>query len=131
MNKFKRDLDEFVGESPRFKEPLKRKILSDMKKERRPANRFADFKYAAVLLLLLTVATAFLVLNMSGNNADPSGPAGSPDELPATILFPQNLCYNLRFLFLETGCSRLASAARQVKVGIQEQRCCHLQSCPI
>ncbi|MCM3609835.1 S26 family signal peptidase [Planococcus sp. MERTA32b] len=83
MNKFKRDLDEFVGESPRFKEPLKRKILSDMKKGQRPANRFADMKYAAVLLLLLTVATAFLVLNMSGNNADPSGPAGSPDELPA------------------------------------------------
>lgn len=81
MNKFKRDLDEFVGESPRFKEPLKQKILSDMKKGQRPANRFADMKYAAVLLLLLTVTTTFLVLNMGGNNTDPSGPAGSPEEL--------------------------------------------------
>lgn len=83
MNKFKRDLDEFVGESPRFKEPLKRKILSDMKKEERPVNRFADFKYAAVLMLLLTFTTIFLVVNMEGNNLDPSGPAGSPEELPA------------------------------------------------
>ncbi|QHJ69953.1 signal peptidase I [Planococcus halotolerans] len=82
MNKFKRDLDEFVGESPRFKEPLKHKILSDMKKEQHPANRFADFKYAAVLMLLLTVATTFLVLNMDGNNTNPSGPAGTTDELP-------------------------------------------------
>ncbi|MFC3212425.1 signal peptidase I [Planomicrobium okeanokoites] len=83
MNKFKRDLDEFVGESPRFNEPLKRKILNDMKKEQRPANRFADFKYAAVLMLLLTVVTTFLVLNMGENNTDPSGPAGTTSELPA------------------------------------------------
>lgn len=81
MNKFKRDLDEFVGESPRFNEPLKRKILGDMKKEERRPNRFADFKYAAVLMLLLTVATIFLVLNMEGNEMDPSGPAGSSEEL--------------------------------------------------
>lgn len=83
MNKFKRDLDEFVGESPRFNEPLKRKILNDMKKEQRPANRFADFKYAAVLMLLLTVVTTFLVLNMGENNTNPSGPAGTTSELPA------------------------------------------------
>lgn len=81
MNKFKRDLDEFVGESPRFKEPLKRKILSDIKKEQRPVNRFATFQYAAVLMLLLTVTTIFLVVTMNGNNMDSSGPAGSPDEL--------------------------------------------------
>lgn len=83
MNKFKRDLDEFVGESPRFNEPLKRKILSEMKREERPTNRFADFKYAAVLMLLLTVATIFLVLNMDGKDIDPAGPAGSSEELPA------------------------------------------------
>ncbi|WP_372867605.1 S26 family signal peptidase [Planomicrobium okeanokoites] len=83
MNKFKRDLDEFAGKSPRFNEPLKRKILNDMKRERRPANRFADFKYAAVLMLLLAVVTTFLVLNMGANNTDPSGPTGTTSELPA------------------------------------------------
>jgi len=83
MNKFKRDLDEFVGESSRFNEPLKRKILSGMKREERRPNRFADFKYVTVLMLLLTVATIFLVLNMEGNDTDPAGPAGTTDELPA------------------------------------------------
>lgn len=82
MNKFKRDLDEFVGESPRFNEPLKRKILSEMKREERPANRFADFKYTAVLMLLLTVTTIFLVLNLNGSNPDPSDPTGTTEELP-------------------------------------------------
>ena len=83
MNKFKRDLDEFVGESPRFNEPLKRQILSEMKKEQQPTERFADFKYAAVLILLLTVVTGFIVLNFNGSNTDPSDPAGTTDELPA------------------------------------------------
>lgn len=83
MNKFKRDLDEFVGESPRFNEPLKRKILNEMKRGEQRPNRFADFKYAAVLMLLLTVSTIFLVLNLNGNNTGPSDPAGTTDELPA------------------------------------------------
>ncbi|OHX48578.1 hypothetical protein BB776_04580 [Planococcus salinarum] len=83
MNKFKRDLDEFVGESPRFNEPLKRKILREMKRGERPTSHFADFKYAAVLMLLLTVATIFLVVNMGGNDMEPSGPAGTSSELPA------------------------------------------------
>ncbi|MFD1031551.1 S26 family signal peptidase [Metaplanococcus flavidus] len=78
MNKFKRDLDEFGGDSPRFKEPLKRKILSDMKRERRSPNRFGTFQAAAVLVLLLTVATLFLVLNPNGNGTDSSGPVGTP-----------------------------------------------------
>ncbi|XKE94593.1 S26 family signal peptidase [Metaplanococcus flavidus] len=82
MNKFKRDLDEFIGESPRFNEPLKRKILSDMKKEERPANRFAALKYAAVMMLLLIVATTFLVLNLNGNDTNPAVPASTPEELP-------------------------------------------------
>ncbi|WP_084243645.1 S26 family signal peptidase [Planomicrobium okeanokoites] len=83
MNKFKRDLDEFVGESPRFKESLKRKILSDMKKEERPMNRFAALKNVAVMMLLLIVATTFLVLNLNGNDTDPAVPASTPEELPA------------------------------------------------
>ncbi|RLQ89905.1 S26 family signal peptidase [Planomicrobium sp. Y74] len=82
MNKFKRDLDEFVGELPRFKEPLKRKILSDMRKEERPVNRFAALKYAAVMMLLLIVATTFLVLNLNGNDTDLAVPATTPEELP-------------------------------------------------
>lgn len=83
MNKFKRDLDNFVGDAPRFGEPLKRKILSEMKREKRPANRFGTFQAAAVLMLLLTAATIFLVVNLDGDGADPAGPAGTTSELPA------------------------------------------------
>lgn len=83
MNKFKRDLDEFAGEEPRFNEPLKRRILNNMKEERRSPNRFGTFQSAAVLVLLLTVATLFLVLNLNGDGAAPTGPTGTTDELPA------------------------------------------------
>src|SRR5690606_1324796 len=83
MNKFKRELDDFVGDAPRFGEPLKQKILSDMKREKRPANRFGTFQAAAVLMLLLTVATVFLVVNLAGGGGNPTGPAGTTSELPA------------------------------------------------
>ncbi|WP_422124514.1 signal peptidase I [Planococcus sp. X10-3] len=83
MNKFKRDLEEFVGDEPRFKEPLKRKILSDMKRERRSPNRFGTFQTAAVMMLLLTVATLFLVVNLNGEDSDQAGPSGTSEELPA------------------------------------------------
>lgn len=83
MNKFKRDLDEFAGESPRFNESLKRKILSEMKREERPAKRFASLQYGAVLMLLLTVATIFLVVNLDGGGSDPGNAPGTTSELPA------------------------------------------------
>ena len=83
MNKFKRELDDYVGETPRFGEPLKRKILNDMKREERPANRFGTFQAAAVLMLLLTVATVFLVVNMDGGGAGPGNTPGTASELPA------------------------------------------------
>ena len=82
MNKFKRGLDEFAGDSSRFNEPLKRKILSEMKREQRPANRFATLQYAAVLMLLLTVATIFLVVNLDSGR-DPGSSPGTTSELPA------------------------------------------------
>ena len=83
MNKFKRDLDEFVGESQRFKEPMKQKVLFEMKREKQSLNRFGSFKYAAVLLLLLTISTFFLVLNLDEKDMDSTGTAGTPEELPA------------------------------------------------
>ncbi|WP_052131395.1 signal peptidase I [Planococcus sp. CAU13] len=82
MNKFKRDLDDFVGESPRFNEQLKRKILSDMRWEKRPANRFATLQYAAILMILLMVTTIFLVVNLDGGGADPGSAPGTTSELP-------------------------------------------------
>lgn len=89
MNKFKRDLDEFAGEEPRFNEPLKRRILSDMKKGRRSPNRFGTFQSAAVLVLLLTVATLFLVVNLNGEDSGQADPGAEVEVLTDDLTKPE------------------------------------------
>ncbi|MFC4712096.1 S26 family signal peptidase [Planococcus dechangensis] len=85
MNKFKRELDSFVGDEPRFKKSLRRRILLRIKDENKPrtyASKWLPvFKYTAIFMLLLTVVTTFLIviLNENGREIPNSAPA-SPES---------------------------------------------------
>lgn len=69
MNKLKKELDELIGDSPRFHEPLKRKIIMEAKKAERPSSFkwLGNIKYAVVLVILLICVTSFLVLALDDN----------------------------------------------------------------
>lgn len=85
MNKFKRELNAFVGDKPRFNESLRRRILLKIKEENTPRTYagkwFPLLKYTATFMLLLTVVTTFLIviLNESGQEMPNSAPA-SPES---------------------------------------------------
>lgn len=86
MNKFKRDLDEFIGDSPRFNEPLKRKILVEIKKENKSSvsasKGFGAFKYVAIFTILLAFVTFFLILTLNENRQGPQTPSNAQQENP-------------------------------------------------
>lgn len=71
MNKFKRDLNKFIGESPRFKESMKRQVLLKIKKEDRTKKfslkGFMTFKYAAIFTILLVFVVSFLMITLNQN----------------------------------------------------------------
>lgn len=82
MNKFKRELNAFVGEKPRFNEPLKRRILLKIKEENKPRTSagklFGTLKYTATFMLLLAVVTTFLILTLNENELEIPNPATAP-----------------------------------------------------
>ncbi|WP_224076283.1 DUF4871 domain-containing protein [Planococcus chinensis] len=78
MNRFKRDMDKFIGESPHFNEALKEKILLRINEENRPGKligrRFRTLKVAAIFTVLLAFVVSFLVaaLNETGEELQTS-----------------------------------------------------------
>lgn len=88
MNSFKRDMDKYIGDSPRFKEPLKRKILMEIKKEKK-SSKFngtghGAFKFGAIFTLLLIAVASFLVINLTENDQQPQ--TSSPDITEVPVL---------------------------------------------
>ena len=69
MNKFKRDLDKEIGNRPRFTDPMKRKIMSEIKKDKKPSKSpesgFGLLKYATLFSILLAFTTVFLVFALN------------------------------------------------------------------
>lgn len=88
MNSFKRDMDKYIGDSPRFKEPLKRKILMEIKKEKNPGNytgtRHGAFKHGAILTLLLIAVASFLAITLTGDKEQPQ--TSSPDAMEVAVM---------------------------------------------
>ncbi|WKA52719.1 hypothetical protein QWY22_09235 [Planococcus liqunii] len=70
MNKFKRDMDKFIGESPHFNEASKEKILLRINEENRPRKLirrgFNTLKITAIFTVLLAVVGSFLVAALLG-----------------------------------------------------------------
>ncbi|PSL36183.1 signal peptidase I [Planomicrobium soli] len=86
MNRFKRDMDKFIGKSPRFNEPLKERIVLNIKEENKSKKSagkgIGAFRYAAIFAILLAVATSFLILTLNENGQETQTPAASPEEKP-------------------------------------------------
>ncbi|WP_236058794.1 hypothetical protein [Planococcus glaciei] len=74
MNKFKRDMDKFIGESPHFNEASKEKILLRINEENRPrkliGRGFNTLKIAAIFTVLLAVVGSFLVAALTENGEE-------------------------------------------------------------
>lgn len=74
MNKFKRDLDKFIGESPRFSEPMKDKILlrinDDTTSAKPVRNGFNTLKVSAIFIFLLAFIGSFLAITLNENGSE-------------------------------------------------------------
>lgn len=89
MTDFKREMDGFIGEDPRFTEDLKRKILQEAKTGITPGAQkkfgFSSFKYAAVLILLLLTAGSFLFISLQDSGGQGGADVITDSETTAEI----------------------------------------------
>ncbi|MDN7240637.1 hypothetical protein QWY14_02495 [Planococcus sp. N028] len=86
MNRFKRDMDKFIGESPRFNEALKQKILMNAKdgNTSKGSNKrgWSTFRFAAIFVLFLIGVNSFLAVTLTQDGLETptstSGQSGEP-----------------------------------------------------
>lgn len=85
MNNFKRDINKFIGEHSRFNESLKQNILMKIKEDNKPKlvsrKRGGIFKHAAILTLLLSFVTFFLIQNLHENEQEAHPPTTAKQEI--------------------------------------------------
>ncbi|MCH4826931.1 S26 family signal peptidase [Planococcus halocryophilus] len=79
MNKFKRDIDDFIGKSPRFSKSLQRNMLFQIQAGERPhkftIKKYEWFTYAAVFVILLTVVALFAIQIVNDKGRVPQLPS--------------------------------------------------------
>lgn len=107
MNRFKRDMDKFIGENPRFNESLKHKILLEIRDRKKSRNsvqkEFYTLKYAAVLTLLLAVVTSFLFLTLNKNGQETQTPSTAQSDRPVLNLSGESEHWKATFVFKDLG----------------------------
>lgn len=88
MNKFKRDMDKFIGESPRFSEPMKDKILlkinGENTSEKSVRNGFNTLKASAIFIILLAFIGSFLAFTLTQNESELQPASSDQRAVPIT-----------------------------------------------
>lgn len=87
MNKFKREIDDFIGKSPRFSKSIQRAMLLQIKAGKHPhkftEKKYERFTYASIFLILLTVVALFAIQIVNDKAQVQQLPSSGISEKPA------------------------------------------------
>lgn len=85
MNQIKREIDEFIGDEPRFNHALCKRVISEIQEgtcKKRALSTIANFRYAFMLLLILSFASVLTVSLINDESGIGTGIITDPDTTP-------------------------------------------------